>query len=234
MVVFLKLIILAVAKFLFAIAPRWVDRQPAVERWRLWLSGWERIPETTEKQLWALVESPNRLLQQEAIPIGPFRQPWRMIAVLTIMTAGLGWYAAVQSGQSRVVWAFGGFLFGFVLSWTISREYALRMILDSSGVRIVKNRVEVICPWSLFAADGVVARTESAARRLFLRLPVNFQGVPGVLLQRDGKLEATGYDVQTDFFRFVDDSAVEILAGFEVGPELVAAILLKVSRELEG
>ena len=108
-------------------------------------------------------------------------------------------------------------------------------VFNDDGVRLIRGRKEVFCPWSLFATAGqpvihfVQSTIGTTASDLF-ELPVNPAAVPFTEIRKNGRTIAKGVMVKTPQFRFRSSDLASLTNFYQIRTEDLANLLLHHGR----
>ncbi|MBX9677762.1 MAG: hypothetical protein K2X38_03280 [Gemmataceae bacterium] len=178
----------------------------------------------------SLLADPESYLIHGHVRIGPRRISWWMFMIvpaclglgISLIPANIG-YALVISSP-----VFLGTLIYWV--WPVRRE----LILRPEVVEFVRNDDVVRCPWSLFDATGQAFVRLSRLIDTEVALPIRLDAVPFIENVRDGSVIATGRTTNSKQFWFLSDEELGIASVYELRPQDLGDLLLRVGRILGG
>jgi len=187
-----------------------------------WLIGWSGIPHRLQEDLHDLTTAPTERLAR--CPVVVRRLPWWVLTLHTAILAFLTyWIVSLKSGGGNVTAAIVAaivLLLYVAFAWTLPTE----LRLERDGILIRRRRLEVVCPWELFAVTGHPFREGWT-----IVVPVNTAAVDLVGMFRNGELQRSGVAVKTDFFAFDNVDQVRMRLGLELGPQWIGEVLRSVA-----
>jgi len=184
---------------------------------------------------------PAAVLADGEVTIGPYQRWGTATAlglVLTLVVLGLG-AVVLFAGNGRMpprpgpIFMIGAIL---VLIGVPLGSIALllrllqggRLLLKRDGVEVQHRGVTVVCPWSLFNAEGTPF--QPAKDRVLL--PVDPAAIPLVEVRRDDQAIGRGPRTHLKALHFKTANLLEIHGIFEVEPLELAELLVHLGRQL--
>jgi hypothetical protein len=189
--------------------------------------------------------TPDKVLTEETIVIGPRKIPFR-IAVSSFMltlavTFLIGLFVLFEivepmSGVGGWVLISATFLF-----WVPIMNRAWRggyIALGQDGVHFRHRRTTVFCPWGLFCVignsdsqnvDWPVASDRTTPSVCF---PINPAALDRVEVRKDDEIIGDGSGLKTSQLRIQDETYAELADLYEVHCSRIARLLLELGRQL--
>ncbi|MBI1915454.1 MAG: hypothetical protein HYS12_12065 [Planctomycetes bacterium] len=184
---------------------------------------------------------PVAVLAEGDVPIGPYRR-WGTATALGLVVAlvllGLGSVVLLAANgmmppQPGPFFMIGAILFLFgtpvaSIALMLRLFQGGRLLLKRDGVEVHHRGVTVVCPWSLFNAEGTPF--QPAKDRVLL--PVDPAAVSLVEVRRADQAIGRGPRTQLKALHFKTANLLEIHGIFEVEPLELAELLVHLGRQL--